>query len=127
MEPRRELRGAAALHDHLPGLQQRHPGAALGRDVRLHPQILVRVPLVPLLVLVPIFTMPSPSVRFSQGHDQAHVASGGVKRPDGMFVYSLVDNIVVPKTPGDYILSWRWVRVPNPRSLVGSFSLRRFC
>jgi hypothetical protein len=42
------------------------------------------------------------------GHDQAHVANGATKRPDGMFVYSLVDKIVVPKTPGDYVVSWRW-------------------
>ena len=42
------------------------------------------------------------------GHDQAHVSSGGTKRPDGMFVYSMVDNILVPEKPGDYVISWRW-------------------
>ena len=44
----------------------------------------------------------------AQGHDQAHVTGGGTKRPDGMFVFSMVDNIVVPNTPGEFVVSWRW-------------------
>ena len=34
--------------------------------------------------------------------------------------YSMVDTVKVPDEVGTYILSWRWVRVPNPQSWAGS-------
>ena len=41
--------------------------------------------------------------------------------------YSMVDTVKVPDEVGTYILSWRWVRVPNPQSWAGSGVLSAVC
>ena len=71
------------VYEHQPGAPTRTPGCSTG-------------------------TQFPPPWKEGYGHDQAHVANGGTSRPDGMFVYSMVDNIHVPNAPGDYVLSWRW-------------------
>eukprot|EP01043_Picozoa_sp_COSAG02_P014291 COSAG02_NODE_587_length_19920_cov_78.898693_3_plen_234_part_00 len=71
------------VYEHQPGAPTRTPGCSTG-------------------------TQFAPPWKEGYGHDQAHVANGGTSRPDGMFVYSMVDNIHVPDAPGDYVLSWRW-------------------
>ena len=65
------------VYEHQPGAPTRTPGCSTG-------------------------TQFPPPWKEGYGHDQAHVANGGTSRPDGMFVYSMVDNIHVPNAPGDY-------------------------